>query len=984
MDWQQVDELFDVAADLPEGEQAAFLAQACGDQPELHKQVERLLAADRGAKHFLDRPVARMTASPLPPTDQRGSDPIRVGPYRILRPLAEGGMGSVFIASRDDDEYERLVAVKLVRRGLDSSHARQRFRRERQILAGLEHPHIARLYEGGTTEAGQPFLVMELVEGLPVDTHCDHHRLSIDQRLALFIQVCGAVTFAHRNLVIHRDLKPGNILVTEGGVPKLLDFGIAKLLDNEHHIADATATGFSPRTPAYSSPEQVRAEAVTTASDVYALGCLLYKLVCGHRPYRLESNLPLELETAILSQESQPPSAVLLRSGAGGQGPSADEIASARGTDAKSLDRRLRGDLDLIVLKALKKTPAERYGSSQELAQDLRHFLADLPVTAQADSPTYRARKFLRRHRPAVVVGLVFLGMILAFTGLLASQVAKTARQRDLAEQVTAFVTGLFDEARPRSGSGTEVSARQLVDAGASKIQRDLAGAPEVRAALQHTIGSIYNQLAAHEEAEELLQPALAAREELGDPAAVAKTLIELGVAARERAKHERAEVYLRRALKLCEGASEVDCPQASTYTHLGSLLRERGKYQQARATFEQGLGRLHGLEPDLRHAAIHGNLGRIHLELQDFDGALESFQQSLDVRERILGSDHPALAIDLNNVAIIHSSRGQYPLAAQMWHRAIRLQEQATGRTHPLVANSLNNLAILHEMQGDYEQAQEHYSDALEVRREIFGPDHPRLISTLHNFGGLLLWRGEIAAARQPLLDATRIVENSLSEHRLTGENSAWLAELARYTGDFATAQRLSRQALEVFDQTEGQELLEVAGQWARLAWVAYAEGDFVASEESYRKAIDTIDNTPLTEENWRAQYLNGLAMALFRLDKLEAAEATWQQALAVAIRAYAEDASPSNKNQQAVAELGLAKIYGRGEQADLQQAALERALEIAADVAARSDLLRHLDTHAKALLMLKQAEAARPIVAHLRDRGWNDPDFLELSRGL
>ncbi len=981
--WQRVDELFDAAAGMSEHEQSEYLARVCAEGSELRTQVERLLAADRGARRFLERPVARMSASLPPPAGPRGGDPSRVGPYRILRLLAEGGMGSVFIAARDDDEYERLVAVKLVRRGLDSGRVRQRFLRERQILADLEHPHIARLYEGGTTEAGQPFLVMELVEGLPVDAYCDQNRLSVDRRLALFIKICDAVTFAHRSLVIHRDLKPGNILVTERGAPKLLDFGIAKLLDSEHRHADVTGTGLSPRTPAYSSPEQVRAEAVTTADDVYALGRLLYELLSGRGPYRLQSSLPLELETAILEQQPEPPGAALRRAGSAARGSSADEIADARGTDTKSLGRRLRGDLDLIVLKALKKAPVERYGSPQELAQDLRWHLADQPVTARPDSPVYRAGKFLRRHRPAVAVGIVFLGLIVAFTAALASQVAKTARQRDLAEQVTAFVIGLFDEVRPIGGSGSEVSARQLVDAGAGKVRRDLSGAPGVRAAIQHTIGSLYNQLAAYEEAEQLLLPALAAREGLGDTAAVAETLIELGVTAHEQARQERAGLYLQRALELCRRASDSDC-RARAYRHLGKSSLAQGDYQTARETFHRGLEVLRHQEPDLPYAAILGDLGRIDLELENHQGALESFQQALSVRERILGSDHPALATDLNNIAIIHSSRGRYPLAAEMWHRAIRLQEQTTGRSHPRIASSLNNLAILHELQGDYDQAQEHYAEALDIYRGVFGPDHPRLIGTLHNLGGLLLWRGEFTAARPLLLDAARIAESSLNEHRRIGESISWLGDLARYTGDFAAARRYTRRALALFAKIEGRRALHLAEQWARQAWVAYAEGDLGASERDYRQAVATLGTTPITEESWRAQYLSRLAATLYRQGRLDEAENTWQRALAVAKRACEQDASPNNQNQRAVAELGLAGIHGRRDQPDLRAAALRRALEISEEVAARSDFLRHLDTRAKALLLLGRVEAARPVVAHLRDRGWNDPDFLELSRGL
>ncbi|MEM7585053.1 MAG: serine/threonine-protein kinase [Acidobacteriota bacterium] len=984
MNWQRIDELFDAAVDLPEDQQSDFLEQACGSQPELQSQLERLLEADRSARNFLARPIARLTGAAATKAGQRGRPIQRVGPYRILRPLAEGGMGSVFIASRDDDEFERLVAIKLVRRGLDSAQIDRRFRRERQILATLEHPHIARLYEGGTTAAGHPFLVMELVEGLPIDAHCDQHGLTVDQRLELFIEVCEAVTFAHRHLVIHRDLKPANILVTEAGDPKLLDFGIAKLLDTEHRLSEVTSTGLSPRTPAYSSPEQVRGEAVTTATDVYALGRLLYELLSGRAPYRLQSARILELEQAILNQEPALPSLGLQQEPAGG--PSSVEIAKARGTDPSSLARRIAGDLDVIVSKALKKDPAERYGSPRELAQDLRRHLADLPVAARPDSPWYRARKFLRRHRPAVAVGLAFLGMILAFTLALLSQVEKTSRQRDLAEQVTTFVVGLFDRTRLLGGPGPEVTARQLVDAGADEIQRDLGNAPEVQAAIQHAIGSIYNQLAAYDEAEKLLSSALVTREALAEPADLASTLTELGVTSLERADERGAARYLDRALSLCERTSDAVC-QATVHQHLGSLLTFQGDFRGAREALEQGLELLSRTQrrPSSQTAALLRELGRVDLTLQDYATAQQSFLRALETQEQLLGPDHPALATDLSNAAISHSARGEYPLAEQMWQRAIRLQEQATGRVHPGIANILNNLGILCELQARYDQASEHYTEALDIRREIYGADHPNLISTMRNFGALLLWRGEYDSARPLLQEAARIAETSLGAHLRTGRSWNLMAELSLATGDFDAARRHAHRALEIFEQIEDFPAISVASAWSNLGWIAYAEGSFVDSEKAYRKAVAVLETAPLAEKNWRASYLSRRASALYRLDRPEEAEASWRRALEVATRACDEDpASPNNQNQRAIAELGLAVIYGSRGQSEQRAAALQRAIEISANVAARSDFLRHLDTYAKALLILGDREAARPVVEHLRARSWNDPDFLAQTRGF
>ncbi|MEM8998602.1 MAG: serine/threonine-protein kinase, partial [Acidobacteriota bacterium] len=310
------DHILERAIDLLEGDLLSFLESTCGGDTDLRSEVRGLLAAHVASGDFLGEPAAPVVFE-TPPGDGPGArgpdaEPTRVGSYRILRPLGQGGMGAVYIASRDDDEYEREVAIKLIQRGLDGPEARRRFRQERQILASLQHPSITQLFDGGTTETGQPYLVMEVVSGLPLLEHCDRRRLPIEGRLALFQQVCGAVSYAHSCLVIHRDLKPSNILVTADGVPKLLDFGIAKVFEDGEDV-DLTGGGSSPRTPAYSSPEQVREDAVTTASDVYSLGLLLYELLCGRRPYRLESKRKAELEEAILHQRPEPPSVALSR-----------------------------------------------------------------------------------------------------------------------------------------------------------------------------------------------------------------------------------------------------------------------------------------------------------------------------------------------------------------------------------------------------------------------------------------------------------------------------------------------------------------------------------------------------------------------------------------------------------------------------------------------------------------------------------------------
>src|SRR4029453_5319211 len=379
--WQRLEELFHRVLELPPEARAARLAEAGGDDLDLRAEVNRLLHSHAEATSFVRDAAAgveHVAATIMP-------EAAHIGAYRIVRELGRGGMGTVYLGERADAQFEMRVAVKLIKRGMDTDAVLQRFRHERQILAGLEHPTIARLLDGGTTDEGLPYFVMEYVDGQPIDEYCRTHQLSLEQRLRLFLRVCEAVQYAHQGLVVHRDLKPSNILVTAAGEPKLLDFGIAKLLRPQvgEESEDQTASVVRLLTPDFASPEQVRGDRVTTASDVYALGVVLYEVLSGRRPYRLKGGTAAQLERAILERDVEAPSTAL----------------------ARDLRRQLRGDLDNVVLKALRKDPAERYATAAELADDVRRYLDGFPVRAAPDRPAYRIAKFLRRHHAAVTAG---------------------------------------------------------------------------------------------------------------------------------------------------------------------------------------------------------------------------------------------------------------------------------------------------------------------------------------------------------------------------------------------------------------------------------------------------------------------------------------------------------------------------------------------------------------------------------------------------
>src|SRR5262245_30161357 len=457
----------------------------------------------------------------------------RVGPYRIVRSLGRGGMGEVFLAERADQQFEQHVAIKLVRRGLLSRHVQGRLRLERQILATLDHPNIARLFDGGTTSDGTPYIVMEYVDGMPIDVYSDQRALDVAGRLKLFMTVCSAVHRAHQNLVVHRDLKPSNILVTPDGAPKLLDFGIAKLLDDRQmmHTMAVTHEDYRVLTPDHASPEQIRGEPITTASDIYVLGVLLYELLCGYRPFALKGNRLAELEQAICEQTPLSPSAAIANAIVSDRD-GVQRIARDRAATPAKLRRQLRGDLDNIVLMAMRKEPDRRYSSVEQFAADVDRYLRGLPILARADAWSYRATKFVRRH--AVVVGLstAMLALLIGFTITTVIQSQTVRRERDVAqaertraqaeqqraEAVRDFLVDSFTRADPARARGKDFTASEILQSGAERATKELHGQPQLQADLLETIGTVYLSRGETAAAEPLIEQALGVRRSLFGP----------------------------------------------------------------------------------------------------------------------------------------------------------------------------------------------------------------------------------------------------------------------------------------------------------------------------------------------------------------------------------------------------------------------------------------------------------------------------------
>jgi serine/threonine-protein kinase len=697
--WQRVLQAADRALELEPVDRAAFVAQCRTDDPALGAEVAALLAGAEAAP-ILDTPAAAI-AAPLfdePAAFDTAGSQTRFGPYRILRELGHGGMGTVYLAERSDDQYQKHVALKVLPTWSVGDERRvQRFFEERQILAGLDHPDIARLVDGGVTTAGLPWFAMEYVEGVPVDRYCEDGGLSIDERLELFCRVCAAVQYAHRNLVVHRDLKPANILVTAEGRVKLLDFGIAKLLGSEPAAGapSLTITGERLLTPMYASPEQIRGEPISTATDVYALGVLLYVLLTRVHPYRIKGEQQHDVIRAVLDREPEPPSAAILHAAQG------DDGAGVK------LARRLRGDLDTIVLKAMEKDPARRYGTAEQLAMDIRHHLAGLPVTARPATQLYHFRKFLRRHRLAAAVTAAIVLLVLGFATVTAVQSARIRRQaeritleRDRAEEFIRYLSNILHTAVPSPREGRGATAREVLDSSAARVEHDLAVQPEARARLMHDMGRAYHELGINDRARHLLEASIALRRSSvpAGQAELAQTLDLLGAVLLEQGELDGAERTYSEALALRRrllGARHGDV--ARTLNGLGAVMRAQGRLREAESVAREALAIDRARPGD--HAAdvaqsLRG-LGHVLSDRGDYVAADTLYRQALSLLRRPGSAEDSAIASAMLDLAVALKGQGHNAAADSLLRDGLALYRRlAPALSAPVEPGRLGGVA--------------------------------------------------------------------------------------------------------------------------------------------------------------------------------------------------------------------------------------------------------------------------------------------------
>jgi serine/threonine-protein kinase len=795
------------------------------------------------------------------PEDRARAAERRIGPYRLLRELGHGGMGTVFLAARADEQFHKKVALKVIRGGADSEEVVRHFKRERQILAGLDHPNIARLLDGGTTDDGLPYLVMEYIEGEPLVDYCDSRRLNVTERLRLFQSICAAVQFAHRNLVVHRDIKPNNILVDTEGSPRLLDFGIAKLLNRDLAGEAATATSFG-MTPEYASPEQIRGGHITTATDVYSLGVVLYELLTGRHPYRLATRQPLEVLKAISEQEPEKPSDAArrtedARTPGGGGGKSAEAMASMREGTAERLRRRLRGDLDNILMTALRKEPQRRYASVEAFSEDVRRYLEGLPVKARQPTAAYRAAKFVRRHRAGVLAAIALVAMVIGFAVSMAVQSERVARERDLAEKeraaaqrerataqrVSTFLVDLFRVSDPGEARGNSITAREVLDTGSAKITGELKDQPDVRAALMDTMGRVYTNLGLYDRAAPLLHEALATRKAVfGDAhldvaeskTSVANLLYEKGDYLAPEALHLEALAVRRKLL----GNEHVDV--AKSLLHLGNVLMLRGEYAGAEAHYRDALAiqrRLLGNEHVDTARTLH-NLANLVAMRAEYDSAERLYRESLDMERKLLGKEHPSLVRGLNNLGMVLAAKRDNAAAEAIHREALDLGARTLGSEHPDVLMSLDALATLHAERGDHAGAEKMSRQALASWRKVLGDAHPDVGMSQAGLAEKLMERN-LPEALRLARGSVAILQRALpADHQYVADAKSILGECLVRSGRPADAEPLLLESLAVLEPATGKESRGTQKAIERLAQL-YEKWGKPAQAATYRARL-------------------------------------------------------------------------------------------------------------------------------------------------
>ena len=823
--WREVEAVLDATLDSDPSSWPGILEQRCAGDADLRREVEALLGRYDHALRFLEAPPVAAAAAMVAETQAAvRTEGRRIGPYRIVRQLGQGGTARVYLAERDDGQFSQCVALKLLRPGHDSEIDQGRFRAERQILASLSHPNVARLLDGGMSDDGLPYLVLELVAGEPIDRYCETRALPVRKRLEMFMTVCEATQYAHRNLVVHRDLKPSNILVTSDGEVKLLDFGLAKLLERRPDDSASPLTSQHWMTPEYAAPEQVRSEATTTQTDVYQLGVVLYELLTGALPFGRREHSSYDLAQAILEREPPHPSSV------GAQG------------------RSLRGDLDAIVLTALRKEPERRYASAESLREDIQRHLTGMPVLARHGSAMYRAGRIVRRHRWVVAAAAMLLVLLTGYAVTLTvharrmrASLARVEQEKTKAEGSTQFLVGLFSENVPGFGPRDTLTAQQLLARG--EYQADaLRDQPLAHAQLLTVLGTIHYNMSVFDRAQTMLERALTLRRAaLGeDHIDVAESMYQLAALARSRGDNDRARDLLSRALVIQRRVLGEDHRAVVETRDRLSLL---GETPDERIAARRGAlatsRRIHGPE----HPVVAEDMMRLGNALRAM-GLLEDaevlFRESLAMRRRVAGADQRSIARHMQQLAIVLRHKGELAEAEQLHRSQLATIESVVGPDHPEVTGALRTLGDVLILRGEYDEAERLARRDVAIHERAFGEQHVRRAESFAVLSSVLQTRGKFQEAETLRRRELAILRSAYgAEHPSVPGSLSNLAQLLMDQRKYAEAERLLLEARSIRERQSGTESPRAATLLPPLARLARERGDFNTADSLLLRAL-------------------------------------------------------------------------------------------------------------------------------------------------
>jgi eukaryotic-like serine/threonine-protein kinase len=827
--WKHIKRVFSGALGLDGEEQARFIEEeSCGDL-EVIREVFSLLKAHE-SQGVLDRNMDEVRVSAVSEARSEYMKGVVIGKYRIMYELGYGGMGCVFLAERVDGEFEQKVALKLLRNAIANDHQVQRFRSERQILASLDHEHIARLLDGGVTDDGRPWFAMERIKGIPVIEFCDAGSLTVQNRLKLFLDICEAVGYAHRKLVIHRDLKPSNILVTMEGKVKLLDFGIAKIMTDGKSEPALTQPGLLPYTPSYASPEQIRGESISTASDVYQLGLMLYELIAGVSPYDVSGKSPAAVEEIICNRVPPYPATQLVKNR---RERDPEDVSRKRSVSFKKLKKELSGELGTIVMKAIRKEPERRYESAGQLADDIQRYLSGKPVKAHADSRLYRMEKFLKRHPAGSLsaAAIVFMAFIYLVTLTWHQQQTRAAlsqaeREAEKSAQVVEFMLGMFEAGEPRENPGDLITARELLERGLEEADM-LNTQPEVQANMYNVIGKVYSGLGQFDDAAEILEKAvelerLSAGINHFEIDALAGYLIDLAN-AKVRQGHfgEAQSSYLEALGMLRERYGENHPRVADAKLAMGSWIPVAGLERAAEL-------RLNALEirkkwfgeDDLATAEAFIQAGQIMRSQAQPEAAIEMLEQALNIQKNILGESHPEVQTTSFLLADIYRLfRVDLVKAEELYRNGLEILEETMGQNHPSRLHGITSLAALLVSEGSHSEAASLYRENLEIRTEIFGDLHPSVAEGMGQAGSGFRKMGLYNESETYHRNGLEMWKQLLDEnHTIISGAKTGLAETLIYLRRFDEAESLLSRSLEIqrmhFGDDSGARIYSLFGK--------------------------------------------------------------------------------------------------------------------------------------------------------------------------